>query len=94
MAKTATDAELQTSLRLLTEALHEHHGKPSIVLIDEYDAPILHAYDHGIYEQAAAFMRPLLSAALKTNPHLYRGVLTGVQRISKESFFQGSTISR
>ena len=89
MAKTATDAELQTSLRLLTEALESHHGKPSIVLIDEYDAPILHAYDYGAYEQAAAFMRPLLSAALKTNPHLYRGVLTGVQRISKESIFSG-----
>jgi hypothetical protein len=34
-------------------------------------------------------VRPFLSGALKSNPHLEKGVLTGVQRVSKESIFSG-----
>ena len=36
-----------------------------------------------------AFMRKLLGAALKTNPHLNRAVITGILRVSKESLFSG-----
>ncbi len=34
-----------------------------------------------------AFMRGLLSAALKDNPHIFKGVLTGILRVAKESIF-------
>lgn len=84
-----TEVELAFSLRFLTDALAAHHGRNCVVLIDEYDAPITAARSGGFYREAVAFMHLWLTNALKTNPSLWRGVLTGVQRISKESIFSG-----
>ena len=86
---TASTVDLMNSLQALTRALCQHHGVPCMVVIDEYDAPITKAAERGYYDQAVAFMRSWLTDALKTNPSLARGVLTGVQRISKESIFSG-----
>jgi hypothetical protein len=81
--------ELAGSLSFLTELLHARHGHKAVVLIDEYDAPITSALSIGAYREAVAFVRPFLSGALKSNDHLEKGVLTGVQRVSKESIFSG-----
>ena len=89
MDGTASQGELESSLGLLTGWLQAHHGQPAVVLIDEYDAPIEAGYAHGYYEQVVNYLRNWMSAGLKTNPHLYRGVLTGVRRVSKESLFSG-----
>ena len=59
------------------------------IFIDEYDAPLQAAYSHGFYEEAIAFFRRWLSIALKGNGNLHFAVLTGVQRIAKESIFSG-----
>ncbi len=58
-----------------------------MILIDEYDTPIHAAWQYGYYEDMIAFMRGLLSAALKDNPHIFKGVLTGILRVAKESIF-------
>lgn len=76
-------------LRDLTQQLHAHHGEPPLILIDEYDIPIQAAYTHGHYDQAIEFFRNFLSAGFKDNTHLFRGVLTGVLRVAKESIFSG-----
>ncbi len=60
-----------------------------VLLIDEYDAPILHAYSSGYYQEAIGFFRNLFSAALKDNSHLAKGVMTGVLRVAKENIFSG-----
>lgn len=82
-------ADLPSSLRLLTGLLERAHGEKCVVVIDEYDAPITCAYESGFYHEAVDFMRTWLSGAFKTNPALAFGVLTGVQRVSKESIFSG-----
>jgi hypothetical protein len=76
-------------LRLLTEALERHHGERAVILIDEYDAPIQTAYANGYYDEAVELFRNFLGAGLKDNPSLFRGVLTGVLRVAKESIFSG-----
>jgi hypothetical protein len=81
--------DLAGSLGFLTRLLHARHGRKAVVLIDEYDAPITNAMAANAYEEAIAFVRPFLSSVLKDNPHLEKGVLTGVQRVSKESIFSG-----
>lgn len=86
---TASFVELGTSLRFLCTALERHHAEQCIVILDEYDAPITHAHANGFYKEAVDFMRSWLSGALKTNPSLAFGILTGVQRISKETIFSG-----
>ncbi len=77
----ADDAPLVDALLILTRAMRYHHGKPAIVLIDEYDAPLMYAAKNGYHEEMADFMREFLSAGLKTNDNLMFAVLTGCVRI-------------
>jgi len=84
-SKEATVAELKSSLKFLTLCLQIHHKKRVIVLLDEYDRPIDSAYMKGYYTDMIGFMRGFMSNVFKTNNSLEFGVLTGVQRISKES---------
>jgi len=83
----STAEELQSSLFFLTECLSKHHDKRVIILLDEYDTPIDSAERHGYYQQMIEFMRGFLGSVFKTNDYLEFGVLTGVQRISKEGLF-------
>jgi hypothetical protein len=69
--------------------LHEHHGKKVIILFDEYDNPINHAYGKPFLKDVIDTMRNMLSSALKGNDYLEFGVVTGVMQIAKESIFSG-----
>jgi hypothetical protein len=71
----------------LSDCLRQHHGQPVVILIDEYDTPIHTGYLNGYAPQILDFMRGFLGAALKSNPHLHRAVLTGILKIAKESLF-------
>jgi len=89
IAQTSSETELQESLYLLCKVLAAHHQALPVILIDEYDAPIHHAFSKCFYSEAIELIRPWLSDAFKTNKSLYKGVLTGILRISKESLFSG-----
>ena len=77
------------ALRFLSECLYHYHGRESVILIDEYDVPLENAYFQGFYDEMIGFIRSLFESALKTNPYLKLGVVTGCLRISKESIFTG-----
>lgn len=79
--------DLQTALRLLSRLLYRHYGKKTIILIDEYDAPLQRAYQHDYYDDMVVLIRQIFGYALKSNESLQFGVLTGCMRISKESLF-------
>jgi Predicted AAA-ATPase/PD-(D/E)XK nuclease superfamily len=85
----ASEAVYRRSLLCLTGILHRVHGERVIVLIDEYDAPIHAGWAHGYYPEVADFFRGFFEAGLKDNPHLHKGVLTGILRVAKESIFSG-----
>ncbi len=87
--KAASGENLQFALSNLMKMLEKHHGKKPILLLDEYDAPILSAWENGYYKECIDFMRGFLGSAFKTNPSLHFAVLTGVTRVSKESIFSG-----
>lgn len=78
-----------SALANLTRFLHLHFDKQVIVLIDEYDTPIRYAYENGFYNEVINFYKSLFGAALKSNPHLYYAILTGILQVSKESIFSG-----
>lgn len=82
-------ANLYSSLRFLSELLHEYYGIPVIVLIDEYDVPLDKAYQKGYYPEMISLIRSLFSQVLKTNENLYFAVITGCLRIARESIFTG-----
>ncbi|MBS0185019.1 MAG: AAA family ATPase [Proteobacteria bacterium] len=85
----ADETDLSRSLKELTEYLFAHHKTSPIVLIDEYDTPIHAGYLNGFYDKIFSFFRNFLSAGLKDNPCLYKAVLTGILRVSRESLFSG-----
>lgn len=85
----ATQDQLEASLLLLSELLTTHWGNPPLVLLDEYDTPIHVAFDKGFYDEMIGFMRNFMSMVFKDNTHIFRGVITGILRISKESIFSG-----
>ena len=81
--------EYAKALGFLSECLAKYHGNKTIILIDEYDVPLENAYLHEFYEEMIGFIHSLFESALKTNPYLEKGVITGCLRISKESIFTG-----
>ena len=89
--KNASQDEWDASLRYLCSMLEKHHGEKPLLLIDEYDVPLQTAWlaEKSYFKEMSAFIKNLFSAALKTNPSLYKGILTGVTRVSKESIFSG-----
>lgn len=80
---------LESSLKILSQLLHKHYGKKTIILIDEYDVPLDKAFGRGYYKEMVALLRSLFGNALKTNDSLQFAVLTGCLRVSKESIFTG-----
>jgi len=88
-AKQASEGELTQSLRFLSRLLYEQTEKQVIILIDEYDAPIINSYLQDYYPKMVGFMRNFLSKALKSNSALKKGCLTGITRIAKEDIFSG-----
>ena len=90
VSRVADDDSLYTdALGFLSECLARYHGHNTFILIDEYDVPLENAYLHGFYDNMIGFIRSLFESALKTNPYLEKGVITGCLRISKESVFTG-----
>lgn len=81
------EVTLTGSLKTLSLLLEKHHGKQTVLLIDEYDVPLSKASEHGYYKEMARLIRKLFEQVLKTNESLKLAVLTGCMRISKESIF-------
>jgi hypothetical protein len=73
----------------LSHYLHQATGQRAIILIDEYDQPIHAGYVHGYAREILDFCRAFLTSGLKDNPHLERGVITGILRVARESIFSG-----
>jgi hypothetical protein len=89
MNEQATLNDLLTSLKDLISYCSSYYKKPVVVLIDEYDTPMIEAFSRGYYDEMASFMRSWLGAGLKPEfgQVLFRAVVTGILRIAKESIF-------
>ena len=86
---TPSMSKLMNSLRILSDMLYAHHGKKTIILLDEYDNPMHNEYGKNFHKDVVGIMRGILSSALKGNDSLMLGVITGVMQVSKESIFSG-----
>ena len=87
MTGNASDAMLSSSLRQMSNFLQRYHGREVMILLDEYDTPMQEAWLSNYWNEAVEFFRSLFNSTFKTNPYLYRGLITGITRISKESIF-------
>ena len=82
-------ADWKNSLLNLSKYLYEYYGKKVIVLIDEYDQPIINSYINGYYNETIDFFKSFYGSVLKDNEYLEMGVITGILRVAKENIFSG-----
>lgn len=82
-------SKLKNAPYILTKLMQKHYHKKVVVLIDEYDVPLNHAYTAGYYSKLVSLIRGMFCKLLKGNNNLAFAVLTGCLRISKESIFTG-----
>ena len=96
---TASQSELENSLVNLSKYMKNYFDEDVIILVDEYDAPIINAYRNtakpikaekgktSYYENVITFMQAFLGEAYKGNNSLKKGLITGVMRVGRESIF-------
>ena len=87
ISETMNEEDATMSLHYLSAFLYRYYGKKAIILLDEYDTPMLEAYVNGYWEELVSFTRSLFNSTFKTNPYLERAIMTGITRVSKESIF-------
>ena len=80
-------AEYKNALKILTTYLYKYYKKEVILLIDEYDTPLITSYKYGYYDEALPFFKVFYGEALKTNPYLKMGIMTGIIRVIKAGIF-------
>ena len=83
------EASYDNSLLNLTKYLYNYYKKEVVLLIDEYDNPLIVANQKKYYKDSINFFRNFFSMALKTNPYLKTAVLTGIVQVAKEGIFSG-----
>lgn len=78
---------LVSSLRVLTKIVKRYYQIAPILLIDEYDQPIMSSYEHDYHDELGEFFSSYYGSAMKGNSALGQALMTGVQRVAKESIF-------
>ncbi|MCT4509583.1 MAG: ATP-binding protein [Tepidibacter sp.] len=84
-----TTKDLKYAIVNMSKALYTKYNKEVVVLIDEYDTPILSAYEYGYYRDLLPFFSVLYGSGLKGNEYLKRALLTGINRVAKNNIFSG-----
>ncbi len=98
--ETSSETSLKGSLKDLSYYLEKHFKQKVVILVDEYDTPIISAFKYTkppiktfqsgnltYYEELINFMQGFLGEAYKENNALFKGMVTGVMRVGKESIF-------
>ncbi len=74
----------------LLRALHDRTGQRVVVLVDEYDKPVLDTLDVPAVARANRdYLRGIYSVIKDTDAHIRFAFLTGVSKFSKVSLFSG-----
>ncbi len=83
-------ARVSVRFRELIADLHERTGQQAVVLVDEYDKPILDALgDRELARANRDFLRSLYGVIKDCDRHLRFVFLTGVSKFSKAGLFSG-----
>ncbi len=78
---------VESALQDLTHIAKSYYGVAPILLIDEYDQPIMSSYEFGYHDEVGVFFSNFYGSAMKGNSSLGQALITGVQRVAKESIF-------
>ncbi len=74
----------------LIRQAYERYGKEVVILIDEYDKPMLDClHDKDLHEKLKAELRGFYSVIKASDEYIKFAMLTGITRFSKVSIFSG-----
>ncbi|MCL2091372.1 MAG: ATP-binding protein [Micrococcales bacterium] len=86
----APDQDVARVLSLLIRRAEQAHGQRVVVLVDEYDKPILDSFtDLEVARQMRDSLRGLYSVLKGQDAHIKFVLLTGVSKFSKVNIFSG-----
>lgn len=75
-------------LEALVRGAYSKYGHKVVILIDEYDAPLLDTiYDEKLYPEFRRIVKELFSPIKKLDPYLRFTLLTGITKFSQMSIF-------
>jgi hypothetical protein len=84
----ASRVDYHNGFKFLSTLLTLAYNQKCIILIDEYDTPIQTGFLQGYYDEIIGFFKTFMGAVLKDNDvNVYKAVLTGILRVSRESIF-------
>jgi hypothetical protein len=75
--KDDSDLAILSCLEEWTRCLHDIYGKRVIILVDNFDTPLNHAFRHGFHSTASVFFKVMYACALKSNCHLEKACIFG-----------------
>ncbi len=78
---------LSIGIVTLENMVTSYFGIKPIVLIDEYDQPIMSSYENKYHHKINDFFAGFYGGALKGQENLSQALMTGIQRVVKESIF-------
>lgn len=78
---------IEKSIQKMCQLLYKEYGTKPIILLDEYDTPLLEAYADGYWDEMIALCRQLFHCTFKENEFFDRAIITGVTKVSKNSLF-------
>ena len=78
---------LKISLETLMRSIHDFYKVRPLVIIDEYDQPIIIGHEHRYRATMTDLFGSMYGRAFKGNPDLGQAIITGIQRVAKESIF-------
>ncbi len=79
----------ESSIKFLCQLLYEYHDVYPIILIDDYDHPIVSVATSEFYKEGHNFYMNLLGTSLKGNEYLKKAVLVGTLISTKQHIFDG-----
>ena len=71
----------------LCRLVYRQYQTLPLILLDEYDTPLLEAYTDGYWKEMIGTCRQLFHCAFKENPYYSRAIITGVTRVTRNSLF-------
>lgn len=77
----------QDDICFLSKCLNIHHHKKPIILLDEYDTPLIEAYTYGYYNEMIEYYRGFSNKTFKKNEYYYRAIITGINKVSKNALY-------
>ncbi len=81
---------LTSAIADLMSMLRSYYNEQVILLLDEYDASVLYAYERGYYDEIIIFMKKLFEMTFKDNADLKKGIITGILRLAIEDLGSGA----